>query len=148
MIKFIDLFAGTGGIRLGFEQACKKFGLKTECVFSSEIDKNACASYELNFGHNPFSDVTKVEELPNFDFMLAGFPCQSFSYAGKRKGFGETRGTLFFEVERLLSKYKPKGFLLENVRGLTTHDEGKTLETIIHSLKNTWLQRKLFITEQ
>ena len=136
MIKFIDLFAGTGGIRLGFEQACKKFSLKTECVFSSEIDKNACASYELNFGHNPFSDVTKVEELPPFDFMLAGFPCQSFSYAGKRRGFGETRGTLFFEVERLLAKYKPKGFLLENVRGLTTHDEGRTFETIIHSLKD------------
>ena len=135
MIKFIDLFAGTGGIRLGFEQACKKFSLKTECVFSSEIDKNACASYELNFGHNPFSDITKIEDLPSFDFMLAGFPCQSFSYAGKRRGFGETRGTLFFEVERLLSKYKPKGFLLENVRGLTTHDEGKTFETIIHSLK-------------
>ncbi len=136
MIKFIDLFAGTGGIRLGFEQACKKFGLKTECVFSSEIDKNACASYELNFGHNPLSDVTKVEELPPFDFMLAGFPCQSFSYAGKRRGFGETRGTLFFEVERLLTKYKPKGFLLENVRGLTSHDHGRTFETIIHSLKN------------
>jgi len=136
MIKFIDLFAGTGGIRLGFEKACKKFDLKTECVFSSEIDKNACASYELNFGHNPFSDVTKIEELPQFDFMLAGFPCQSFSYAGKRRGFGETRGTLFFEVERLLSKYKPKGFLLENVRGLTTHDEGRTFETIINSLKN------------
>ena len=136
MIKFIDLFAGTGGIRLGFEQACKKFALKTECVFSSEIDKNACASYELNFGHNPFSDVTKVDELPPFDFMLAGFPCQSFSYAGKRRGFGETRGTLFFDVERLLAKYKPQGFLLENVRGLTTHDQGRTFETIINSLKN------------
>lgn len=136
MIKFIDLFAGTGGIRLGFEKACEKFDLKTECVFSSEIDKNACASYELNFGHNPFSDITKVEELPPFDFMLAGFPCQSFSYAGKRRGFGETKGTLFFEVERLLSKYKPNGFLLENVRGLTTHDQGRTFETIINSLKN------------
>jgi site-specific DNA-cytosine methylase len=75
MIKFIDLFAGTGGIRLGFEQACEKFDLETECVFFSEIDKNACESYELNFGHNPFPDVTKVEELPPFDFMLAGFPC-------------------------------------------------------------------------
>jgi DNA (cytosine-5)-methyltransferase 1 len=134
-MKFIDLFAGTGGIRLGFEQACNKLGILTECVFSSEIDKNACASYELNFGHNPFSDVTKVEELPDFDFLLAGFPCQSFSYAGKRLGFGETRGTLFFEVERLLAKYKPKGFLLENVRGLTTHDEGRTFQTIIHSLE-------------
>lgn len=136
MIKFIDLFAGTGGIRLGFEQACEKFNIQTECVFSSEIDKNACASYELNFGHNPLSDITQVEELPSFDFMLAGFPCQSFSYAGKRRGFGETRGTLFFEVERLLAKYKPQGFLLENVRGLTTHDQGRTFETIIHSLKS------------
>ncbi len=135
MIKFIELFAGTGGIRLGFEQACRSVGLQTKCVFSSEIDKNACASYELNFGHNPFSDVTQIDELPAFDFMLAGFPCQSFSYAGKRRGFGETRGTLFFEVERLLAKYKPKGFLLENVRGLTTHDQGRTFETLINSLK-------------
>ncbi len=145
MIKFIDLFAGTGGIRLGFEQACKKFNLKPECVFSSEIDKNACASYELNFGHNPFSDITQVKELPPFDFMLAGFPCQSFSYAGKRRGFGETRGTLFFEVERLLSKYKPNGFLLENVRGLTTHDEGRTFETIINSLKNLGYSVEYFL---
>ena len=145
MIKFIDLFAGTGGIRLGFEQACKKFNLKTECVFSSEIDKNACASYELNFGHNPLSDVTKVMELPPFDFMLAGFPCQSFSYAGKRRGFGETRGTLFFEVERLLAKYKPNGFLLENVRGLTTHDQGRTFETIINSLKNLGYSVEYFL---
>jgi len=145
MIPFIDLFAGTGGIRLGFEQACKKFDLETDCVFSAEIDKNACASYELNFGHNPFSDVTKIEELPPFDFMLAGFPCQTFSYAGKRKGFGDTRGTLFFEVERLLSKYKPKGFLLENVRGLTTHDEGRTFETIINSLKNLGYNVEYFL---
>jgi DNA (cytosine-5)-methyltransferase 1 len=136
MIKFIDLFAGTGGIKIGFEQACSKFGIETECVFSAEIDKNACKSYELNFGHNPFNDITKVNELPKFDFMLAGFPCQSFSYAGKRRGFGDTRGTLFFDVERLLKKYKPKGFLLENVRGLTTHDKGRTFQTIIHSLES------------
>lgn len=134
MIKFIDLFAGTGGMRLGFEQACSKLNIQTECVFSSEIDTNACLSYELNFGHNPLSDVTKIEELPDFNFMLAGFPCQSFSYAGKRRGFGDTRGTLFFEVERLLSKYKPQGFILENVRGLTTHDEGRTFQTIQNSL--------------
>ena len=135
MIKFIDLFAGTGGIRLGFEQACKKHVIETECVYSSEIDKNACKSYELNFGHNPFSDITQVDTLPDFDFMLAGFPCQSFSYAGKQRGFGDTRGTLFFDVERLLKKYKPKGFILENVRGLTTHDKGRTFKTIINSLE-------------
>ncbi len=136
MIKFIDLFAGTGGIRLGFEEACRKHGIKMECVYSSEIDKNACKSYELNFGENPFSDITKVSELPDFNFMLAGFPCQAFSYAGKRKGFGDTRGTLFFDVERLLKKYRPQGFLLENVRGLTTHDKGRTFETIVNSLKS------------
>jgi DNA (cytosine-5)-methyltransferase 1 len=136
MIKFIDLFAGTGGIKLGFEQACEKFDIKTDCVFSAEIDKNACKSYELNFGHNPYNDITKIEELPEFDFMLAGFPCQSFSYAGKRRGFGDTRGTLFFDVERLLKKYKPKGFLLENVRGLTTHDKGRTFHTIVNSLES------------
>jgi len=136
MIKFIDLFAGTGGIKLGFEQACEKSNIETECVFSAEIDKNACKSYELNFGHNPYNDITKIDELPQFDFMLAGFPCQSFSYAGKRRGFGDTRGTLFFDVERLLKKYKPKGFLLENVRGLTTHDKGRTFQTIVHSLES------------
>ena len=136
MIKFIDLFAGTGGIRLGFEEACRKHGIKTECVYSSEIDKNACKSYELNFGENPLSDITQVNELPDFNFMLAGFPCQAFSYAGKRKGFGDTRGTLFFDVERLLKKYRPQGFLLENVRGLTTHDKGRTFETIVNSLKS------------
>ena len=136
MIRFIDLFAGTGGIRLGFQQACDKHDIKTQCVFASEINKNACKSYELNFGHNPLSDITKIEELPEFDFMLAGFPCQAFSYAGKRRGFGDTRGTLFFEIERLLKKYKPKGFLLENVRGLTSHDKGRTFETITNSLKS------------
>ena len=135
IMRFVDLFAGTGGIRLGFEQACFEHGLKSECVFSSEIDKKACESYELNFGVNPQSDICQVSTLPEFDFLLAGFPCQAFSYAGKQKGFGDTRGTLFFEVERLLSKHMPSFFLLENVRGLTTHDQGRTFKTIQDHLK-------------
>lgn len=130
MIKFIDLFAGTGGIRLALEQACKSFNIPTECVLSSEIDKNARLSYELNFQEKPSLDIREIHDFPDFDFLLAGFPCQSFSYAGKQKGFGETRGTLFFEIERILKQKKPKYFLLENVRGLTTHDKGRTFETI------------------
>jgi DNA (cytosine-5)-methyltransferase 1 len=136
MIKFIDLFAGTGGIRLALEQACSELGIKTSCVYSSEIDKNACQTYKLNFGSNPYSDITKVTEFPDFNFLLAGFPCQSFSYAGKRRGFGDTRGTLFFDIERILKQQKPEYFLLENVRGLTTHDKGRTFQTIKATLEN------------
>lgn len=136
MIRFIDLFAGTGGIRLGFEQACNELDIKHKCVYSSEIDKNAVKSYELNFGENPLSDIREVEDLPDFEFLLAGFPCQAFSYAGKQKGFSDTRGTLFFDIERLLRKKAPKYFLLENVRGLTTHDQGRTFATIKTALKN------------
>ncbi|MDM8561417.1 DNA (cytosine-5-)-methyltransferase [Candidatus Parabeggiatoa sp. HSG14] len=136
LIRFADLFAGTGGIRLGLEQACSELNIVTNCVFSSEIDKNACLSYELNFGENPFSDIRKIYDFPDFDFLLAGFPCQSFSYAGKRKGFGDTRGTLFFEVERILKQKKPTCFLLENVRGITTHDKGRTFKTIRKNLRD------------
>lgn len=117
------------------EQACLELGINAECVFSSEIDKNACASYELNFGENPYSDIKEVNEFPDFDFLLAGFPCQSFSYAGKRKGFGDTRGTLFFDVERILNQKKPDYFLLENVRGLITHDKGRAYQTIKEKLE-------------
>jgi DNA (cytosine-5)-methyltransferase 1 len=135
-IKFIDLFAGTGGIRLGFEAALKKLHLNSECVFSSEIDVKACETYELNFGEKPSGDISLYSnKLPQFDFLLAGFPCQPFSYAGKQRGFGDTRGTLFFEVEKILEKYRPKGVFLENVRGLSTHDKGRTLETILQSLQ-------------
>jgi DNA (cytosine-5)-methyltransferase 1 len=111
MIRFIDLFAGTGGIRLGFEQACESFNISSQCVLSSEIDKNACETYALNFGEKPSGDIQKIDSVPDFDFMLAGFPYQPFSYAGKQKGFGDTRGTLFFEIERLLQEYKPKFYL-------------------------------------
>jgi DNA (cytosine-5)-methyltransferase 1 len=135
-LKFVDLFAGTGGMRLGLERACQALGRKFECVFSSEIDPNSCESYALNFGENPSCDITEVEDLPKHDLMLAGFPCQSFSYAGKQKGFGDTRGTLFFHVHRLLESSRPKAFLLENVRGLTTHDKGRTFRTIVDRLQD------------
>lgn len=134
MIKFIDLFAGVGGIRIGATEALRKKGIDSECVLSSEIDEKACETYFLNFGEHPSGDVKKITEIEPFDFLLAGFPCQPFSYAGKRRGFGDTRGTLFFEIERILAQYRPKAFLLENVRGLKTHDGGRTFDTIITKL--------------
>lgn len=136
-IKIIDLFAGVGGIRLGFQQAAEKYGLSTKCVLSSEIDKWACVTYEKNYGENPFCDVTKVDEkeVPDFDVCLAGFPCQAFSIAGKRGGFEDTRGTLFFDVARIIKEKRPRAFLLENVKGLVNHRSGKTLATIINTLE-------------
>ncbi|MBQ8702465.1 MAG: DNA (cytosine-5-)-methyltransferase [Prevotella sp.] len=134
MIKYIDLFAGVGGIRLGVSQALSKNGIEARCVLSSEINEKACETYQLNFGEHPSGDVKLIEEVEPFDLLLGGFPCQPFSYAGKRMGFGDTRGTLFFEIERLLEKYRPKAFLLENVRGLYTHDEGRTFKTIMDKL--------------
>lgn len=130
MFNFIDLFCGTGGLRLGLEQALAEFGIPSKCIMSAETDKKACESYKLNFNEDPYRDVKSVQNLPHFDMLLAGFPCQAFSYAGKQKGFEDTRGTLFFEVARILKESKPKFFLLENVRGLVTHDKGKTFETI------------------
>lgn len=144
-VKFIDLFSGMGGIRLGFEQAFQKAGIKTECVFTSEIKEAAVKVHKANFPDEVFGDITqiKTEVIPDFDFLLGGFPCQAFSVAGKQRGFADTRGTLFFEVERILREKKPFGFLLENVRGLVTHDRentsdptGRTLDTIITSLTN------------
>ena len=135
MIRFVDLFAGVGGIRLGFEQAMKELGIQAQCVMSSEIDRYAQETYALNFGEKPQGDIYQIKDVPDFDFLLAGFPCQPFSYAGKQKGFVDTRGTLFFEIERFLLEHQPRGFLLENVRGLTTHDQGRTFSTILDCLK-------------
>lgn len=145
VVKFIDLFSGMGGIRLGFEQAFKKAGYNTKCVLTSEIKEAAIKAHELNFpGEVLEGDVTKIatKDIEDFDFLLAGFPCQAFSVAGKQRGFADTRGTLFFEVERILKDKKPYGFILENVEGLVTHDKenasdkiGRTLSTIIHSLE-------------
>lgn len=127
---FIDLFAGIGGIRLGFEE----FGGK--CVFSSEWDPYAQKTYEINFGERPKGDITKihVKDIPDHDILLAGFPCQSFSIIGEGKGFSDTRGTMFFEVERILKARKPMAFLLENVRGLVSHDKKRTFKTILKHL--------------
>lgn len=124
--KFIDLFAGVGGIRLGFQQAAEELGYDSECVFTSEIDDWACKTYSKNFpndAHPPKCDITKVIEtdIPDFDVVLAGFPCQAFSIAGRRGGFEDTRGTLFFDVARIIKAKQPAAFLLENVKGLTNH---------------------------
>ncbi len=134
MINYIDLFAGIGGIRIGTGMALAKLGIDSQCVLSSEIDPKACETYVENFGDMPEGDIREIDTIPEFDLLLGGFPCQPFSYAGKRRGFGDTRGTLFFEIERILAKYRPKAFLLENVRGLKTHDQGRTFSTIIQHL--------------
>ena len=133
-IKYIDLFCGIGGMRLGFESALQSIGLIPEPVFSSEIKKHAIEAYKHNFNETPQGDITQINaktQMPNFDFLLAGFPCQAFSVAGKRLGFEDTRGTLFFEIARILNEKKPKGFLLENVEGLATHNNGETLATML-----------------
>ena len=129
--KFIDLFAGIGGIRLPFQE------IGGECVFSSEWDKFSKKTYAMNFGELPLGDITKIksEQVPDHDVLLAGFPCQAFSQAGLRKGFMDTRGTLFFEIQRILSDKRPKMFLLENVKQLRGHDKGKTLSTILSILR-------------
>lgn len=136
-IKFIDLFSGLGGIRLGFEQALAEHGLVGKCVFSSDIKPAAIKAYHKNFNHNPKCDITKVSpaSIPNFDFLLAGFPCQAFSQAGLGLGFQDTRGTLFFDIAKILMEKKPLGFVLENVEGLVSHDKGKTFKVIITTLQ-------------
>jgi len=130
---FIDLFAGIGGFRLAAQNNQGK------CVFSSEWDKFAQQSYEYNFGEVPFGDITKIDSnlIPNHDVLFAGFPCQPFSYSGRNEGFKDkARGTLFFDILRILENKKPKMFLLENVKGLKSHNKGKTLKTIVDSLEN------------
>lgn len=145
-VKFIDLFAGLGGIRLGFESAFKSMGFETECVLTSEIKPYAVKTLKHNFEQDFLAgDLFDIrnEFIPDFDFLLGGFPCQPFSTGGKRQGFVDTRGTLFFEIERILKAKKPYGFILENVEGLVKHDLenkhdeiGRTLSTILYKLNN------------
>ena len=132
-MKFIDLFCGIGGFRIGFES------VGGTCVFSSDIDKYACETYKLNFEDYPLSDITKVDEkeIPDFDILCAGFPCQPFSIGGLRKGFQDTRGTLFFDIERIIREKRPKAFILENVKGLVNHEKGNTLQVILNKLSKT-----------
>lgn len=130
---FIDLFAGIGGFRIAFEN------LGGMCLFSSEIDSNAQKTYLANFGEKPYGDITLEEtkfHIPDFDILCGGFPCQAFSIAGKRGGFEDTRGTLFFEVAEIIRRHQPKAFFLENVKGLINHDKGKTLSTILNTLRD------------
>ena len=129
--KIIVLFAGIGGIRLGIED----YGCKN--VFSSEWDKDAQKMYEANFGEKPYGDINLIapNDIPDHDILLAGFPCQPFSIAGKGLGFADTRGTLFFNIEAILKAKRPKAFLLENVKRLTTHDNGQTFAVILEKLK-------------
>lgn len=144
-IRFIDLFAGLGGIRLGFEKAFQKKGFETECVMTSEIKPYAVKTLQHNFEkENIKGDIFNIknEEIPDFDFLLGGFPCQPFSASGRRQGFLDTRGTLFFEIERILEAKQPYGFILENVEGMVKHDLankkddiGRTLFTILETLR-------------
>lgn len=132
--SFIDLFAGIGGFRIALQN------IGGHCVFSSEWEKEAQKTYFYNFGEVPFGDITLEQTkqyIPdNFDILCAGFPCQAFSLAGKKRGFNETRGTLFFDVAEILRRKRPKAFFLENVKGLKIHDKGKTLEVILNTLRD------------
>lgn len=130
--RFIDLFAGIGGIRLPFTE------LGASCVFTSEWDKHAQQTYLQNYGFLPEGDITQIneEDIPPFDLLLAGFPCQPFSNAGHKKGFEDTRGTLFFDICRIVEYHKPKVLLLENVKGFKGHDKGKTFQVVIDSLSD------------
>jgi len=127
MKTFVDLFSGIGGLRMGFKNL--------KCVLSSEIDEKCKITYELNFKEIPLGDIKAINKVPKHDILLAGFPCQSFSIAGYRKGLRDDRGNLFYEILRVLRQSKPKAFLIENVKGLVSENNGKTFELILNSLK-------------
>jgi len=147
-IRFIDLFAWLWATRIGFEKACKELWLKSKCVFTSEIKPYAVKVYESNFTDHKVSwDITTINEndIPDFDYLLWWFPCQAFSVAWARRWFDDTRGTLFFDVARIIKAKKPKGFLLENVEWLVDHDKWETLSIILNVLTELWYQTKWWI---
>jgi DNA (cytosine-5)-methyltransferase 1 len=136
-IRFIDLFCGIGGFRYAFEEVAQRYTLRSRCVFSSDIDKDCQKAYAANFGEKPIGDITQIssDEIPEHDVLLAGFPCQPFSILGKRRGFDDTRGTLFFDIARILEAKKPTAFVLENVKLLAGHNGGRTLARILETLR-------------
>ena len=137
-IRFIDLFCGIGGFRQAMIEACRENDLIPKCVFSSDIDIACQLSYEENFGERPFGDITKISEddIPDHDILFAGFPCQPFSIIGQRQGFNDIRGTLFFDIARIIKHKRPKAFILENVKQLVGHDKGQTLKIIVNTLQD------------
>ncbi len=137
-VRFIDLFAGIGGFRYAMQNAAQEAGVDVECVFSSEIDKECQSVYKENFGDAPHGDITKIsaKDIPDHDFLLAGFPCQPFSIIGQMKGFEDARGTLFFDIARILEEKRPSAFILENVKLLVGHNKGETLKRILETLKD------------
>ena len=136
-VRFIDLFAGIGGFRYAIQNAGKKLDVPVNCLFSSEIDNECQSVYKENFGELPEGDITqiKAETIPDHDILLAGFPCQPFSIIGNLKGFEDTRGTLFFDIARILEAKKPPAFILENVKLLVGHEKGRTIKRIMETLK-------------
>jgi DNA (cytosine-5)-methyltransferase 1 len=137
-IRYIDLFSGMGGFRIAIEQAAIDLGISVRCAFSCDIDMECQNAYEKNFGEKPAEDITaiKAEDIPDHDVLLAGFPCQPFSIIGHRKGFEDTRGTLFFAIASILEAKKPAAFVLENVKLLAGHNNGKTLKRIMSALRD------------
>jgi len=137
-IRFIDLFCGIGGFRQAVTAVAEKLGIEAKCVFSSDIDIACQKAYTANYGDHPVGDITKIPEksIPDHDLLLAGFPCQPFSIIGQMKGFEDTRGTLFFEIARIIAEKKPKAFVLENVKLLKGHEKGRTLNVILQTLQN------------
>jgi DNA (cytosine-5)-methyltransferase 1 len=137
IIRYIDLFCGIGGFRVVIHQAAPAHGFDPQCVFSSDIDEDCQSAYEANFGERPTGDIKGVDEklVPDHDLLLGGFPCQPFSIIGHMKGFEDTRGTLFFDIARILKEKKPRAFVLENVKLLVGHNGGRTLARIMETLR-------------